>query len=152
MNFTNFHISARTLDLGTYANWTITSWPKRKTHDKLKIDPPLAFWPARYGTLGISANWFGDDKYGFPSLFGDSLNEKGLSCSLLMLTDTQYQDYDKNKENIFAGLFCHYVAQNYESVYDLKDALPNIAIWGPDVLAQVNSFVGLTILFINILL
>lgn len=135
MNFTNYKMSARTLDLGLNRNWTITTWSRGKISSE-QTKQPLAFWPAKYGTVGLTANWFGDDHWGFPSLFGDSLNEKGLSCSLLTLINSQYEEKDESKTNIFAGLFCHYVAQTYTNVYDLKDALLNIAIWGPDPLSQ----------------
>lgn len=133
MNFTNHKLSARTMDLGTMTNWTMTSWPT-DADDSGK--PPLAFWTPKIGVVGITANWFGDEHYGFPSLFADSLNEQGLSCAMLALTVTQYEERSDTKTNVFAGLFCFYVAQNYGSVYDLQAALPGIAIWGPDALAQ----------------
>ena len=129
MNFTDYHLSARTLDLGTLKNWTITTWPR-------KLGVGEFGWPAKYGMIGISGNWFGDDKYPFPIFVADSLNEKGLSCSLLYLTNTQYEKRDDSKTNVFAGVFCNYVAQNYASVLDLQKALSTIAIYGPDVLAQ----------------
>jgi len=122
------------MDLGLMSNWTLTSWPTKS--EEINGNPPLAFWTPKIGVVGITANWFGDDKYGFPSLFADSLNERGLSCSLLALTMAGYEKKSDTKTNVFAGLFCFYVAQNYDSVYDLKDALTNIAIWGPDALAQ----------------
>ncbi|KAJ1385758.1 nucleophile aminohydrolase, partial [Ochromonadaceae sp. CCMP2298] len=139
MNFTDFRLSARTLDLGLMSNWTITSWPTSASllDEEQQIDnPPLAFWPSKFGALGITANWFGDEHYGFPSLFADSLNERGLSCSLLTLDKTEYQQKSADKTNVFAGLFCFYAVQNYESVHDLQQSLPSIAIWGPDALAQ----------------
>jgi penicillin V acylase-like amidase (Ntn superfamily) len=122
------------MDLGAMSNWTLTSWPT-DSEDKTG-NPPLAFWSPKIGVVGVTANWFGDDHYGFPSLFADSLNEQGLSCSLLALNTAQYEEKSDTKTNVFAGLFCFYVAQNYGNVYDLKDALPGIAIWGPDALAQ----------------
>ena len=134
MNFTSHKLSGRTMDLGLMSNWTLTSWPTKS--EDINGNPPLAFWMPKIGVVGITANWFGDDKYGFPSLFADSLNERGLSCSLLALTMAGYEKKSDTKTNVFAGLFCFYVAQNYDSVYDLKDALTNIAIWGPDALAQ----------------
>ena len=152
MNFTNFKISGRTLDLGTHVNWTITKWPRRLNIDENRkwssslLTPQggedaaalesSINWPSKFGTLGVSANWFGDKHYGFPIFFGDSLNEKGLSCSLLTLVDTKYEEKDSNKENIFAGSFCHYIAQNYESVKDIQSNLDTFTIYGPDVLAQ----------------
>jgi penicillin V acylase-like amidase (Ntn superfamily) len=131
MNFTNFHLSARTLDLGTQNNWSITTWPR-----KLSMPNEQYAWPARYGTVGISGNWLGDEREKFPIFFADSLNEKGVSCSLLTLVNTKYQDRDDSKTNVFAGTFCHYVAQNYASVAELQKALETIAIYGPDMLAQ----------------
>jgi penicillin V acylase-like amidase (Ntn superfamily) len=134
MNFTSHKLSGRTMDLGAMSNWTLTSWPTNS--DEKSGNPPLAFWTPKIGVVGVTANWFGDDHYGFPSLFADSLNEQGLSCSLLALNTAQYEEKSDTKTNVFAGLFCFYVAQNYGNVYDLKDALPGIAIWGPDALAQ----------------
>eukprot|EP00428_Durinskia_dybowskii_P061075 CAMPEP_0170380986 /NCGR_PEP_ID=MMETSP0117_2-20130122/14169_1 /TAXON_ID=400756 /ORGANISM="Durinskia baltica, Strain CSIRO CS-38" /LENGTH=313 /DNA_ID=CAMNT_0010636529 /DNA_START=112 /DNA_END=1053 /DNA_ORIENTATION=- len=122
------------MDLGAMSNWTLTSWPT-DAEDYIG-QPPLAPWKPKIGVVGITANWFGDDKYGFPSLFADSLNEQGLSCSLLALNVAGYEEKSDTKTNVFAGLFCFYVAQNYGNVYDLKDALPGIAIWGPDALSQ----------------
>ena len=93
-------------------------------------------WPAKFGTIGLSANWFGDDKWLALPFFGDALNEKGLSCSCLALVGTQYQERSDTKVNIFGGAFCHYVAQNYDNVNELIKALPGIAIYAPDALAQ----------------
>jgi len=134
MNFTSHKISARTMDLGMLSNWTLTSWPADS--DDTSGNPPLAVWKPKIGVVGVTANWFGDEKYGFPSFFADSLNERGLSCSLLALTMAGYEEKSETKTNVFAGLFCFYVAQNYDNVYDLKESLANIAIWGPDALAQ----------------
>jgi choloylglycine hydrolase len=137
MNFTEHRISGRTMDLGAGSNWTITAWPRSFPNDPVsKFQPPSVFWPAMYATIGITGNWFGDEKYGFPSLFADSLNEKGVSCSLLMLVNSQYAKRDENKINVLNGVFCHYVTQNFASVDELQAALPNIVIWGPDLANQ----------------
>lgn len=136
MNFTNYKMSARTLDLGMNRNWTVTVWPRGDPAEN-QNKQPLINWPAKYGTVGLTGNWFGDETYGFPSLFGDSLNEAGLSCSLLTLINSQYQRSSLGKkQDVFAGLFCHYVAQTFSSVVDLQNHLPSVAIWGPDALAQ----------------
>ena len=133
MNFTSHKLSGRTMDLGLMSNWTLTSWPSA---DDVSEKPPLAFWTPKIGVVGVTANWFGDEHYGFPSLFADSLNEQGLSCAMLALNVAQYEEKSDTKTNVFAGLFCFYVAQNFGSVYDLQAALPSIAIWGPDALSQ----------------
>jgi len=135
MNFTNFKLSARTLDLGSDKNWTITSWPRTTIKEVPDVLTGIT-WPAKYGTIGLTANWLGDNHFGFPLFFGDSMNEKGLSCSLLTLVDSKYQSKDDTKTNVFAGVFCQYVSQTYDNVLDLQSALPSIAIWGPDALAQ----------------
>lgn len=150
MNFTNFKLSGRTLDLGSMQNWTITIWPRSaeplSSINPNTLDDPISNinkesihlfnWPAKYGTIGLSANWFGDDKWLALPFFGDSLNEKGLSCSCLALVGTQYQQISKTKLNIFGGAFCFYVSQNFENVYDLMKTLPDISIYSPDELAQ----------------
>jgi penicillin V acylase-like amidase (Ntn superfamily) len=134
MNFTSHKLSGRNMDLGAMSNWTMTSWPLHaEDHGET---PKLASWSPKFGVVGITGNWFGDDKYGFPSLFADSLNEKGLSCAMQALTLTQYEERSDTKENVFAGLFCFYASQNFDNVYDLQKALDNVAIWGPDALAQ----------------
>ncbi len=135
MNFTNYKISARTLDLGSDKNWTVSVWPKGLISGE-NLDQKLAFWPAKIGTVGFTGNWFGDDKWHAPSFFADSLNEKGLSCSMLTLINSKYEEKSETKTNIFNALFCHYVTQTYDNVLDLKDALSNIAIWGPAALNQ----------------
>lgn len=135
MNFTNFKLSARTMDLGMTKNWTLNVFP-RAAKSSEQIGNKLADWPAKYGSAGMTGNWFGDEIYGFPSLFSDSLNEHGVSCSLLALVGTTYEKFSDTKTNVMAGLFCHYVAQNYQNVADLMAAMPNIAVWGPDVLDE----------------
>lgn len=134
MNFTSFSLSGRSMDLGGLQNWTITSWPRKL--DGYGSESSYYWWPAKYGTVGISANWLGDDNYALPMLFGDSLNEKGLSCSSLALEGTQYQQKSLRKQNLFFGVFCLYVTQTYDNVLDLMDALREIAVWGIDDVAQ----------------
>jgi penicillin V acylase-like amidase (Ntn superfamily) len=155
MNFTNYKFSGRTLDLGTQSNWTVTKWSRGLSAEENgqytartllngdnKADEEMLMskitWPSKFGVIGVSANWFGDSRYGFPIFFGDSLNEKGLSCSLLTLVDTQYEKRgeDETKENVFAGTLCQYMTQNYETVTDIANNLNNIVIYGPDALAQ----------------
>lgn len=122
------------------SNWTITSHPVEAIHGSKSHDDDddrnVIFWRAKIGTVGITANWFGDDTYGFPSLFADSLNAKGLSCSLLALINTQYEERSKDKLNVFAGTFCLYVTQTYSTVNDLVNTLPEITVYGPDAIAQ----------------
>ena len=133
MNFSNFKFSVRTSDLSTYTNWTLTTWPKGSTFKSEVIN-----WSPKYSVLGLAVSWFGDERYGFPSFFGDSLNEYRLSCSLLALIDSKYEDrsQDNTKVNVLNAVFCHYATQMFTSVEELMLKLDNIAIYGPDALAS----------------
>ena len=96
MNFSDskLRFSGRTSDVTVWKNWTISTWP---------VDPenaskdPFIHWPAKYGTVGMGVKWFGDDKWGFPNVFTDSLNDQGLSCSILALVGTEYELRDDSK-------------------------------------------------------
>jgi choloylglycine hydrolase len=95
-------------------------------------------YKALYGVAAISGNWFGDETYGFPSFFADSINEKGLSCGMQTLVGTQYQDRSSvpMRENVFAGNFCFWAARQFQTVQEVMDTLTKVNIWGPDSLAQ----------------
>lgn len=128
------------MDLGSTTNWTITSWPADQEYysdvslNNNKYDEFR--WTAVYNTLGITGNWLGDDHYGFPSLFGDGLNEKGLSCGLLTLIDSVYEQPSPDKKNIFYGTFCQWALQTFSNVVDIYNILDDIRIWGPVILAE----------------
>lgn len=131
----NFKLSGRTMDLGATNNWTISSWPAEvengfSSHDE---DIPSSFrWTSKYNSVGISGNWFGDEEKLHTSLFGDALNDQGLSCSMQTLVDTQYEPYDIHKKNIFYGTFCQYAAQMYATVAEAADSMESITIYGPN--------------------
>lgn len=130
MRFDEFHLSGRTLDLGSQANWTFSTWPLGQKSNE------LSDWEVKYGSLGLTANWFGDNNWLATSFYGDGINTAGLSCSCLVLEGTQYEEKSTSQQNVFAGLFCHYAVQSFESVLDLQAALESISIYGPDELAQ----------------
>ena len=71
MNFTKpeLKLSVRTLDLGMLGNWTLTSWPRDSASTVSIPGFESITWESKYGVLGISGNWFGDDSYGFPALY-----------------------------------------------------------------------------------
>lgn len=130
-------LSGRTMDLGSTTNWTISTWPVGEV--VYTVDPPKHSghkWTSVYGTMGISGNWLGDDRFGVYALFGDSLNEKGLSCGMLTLINSKYQEPSADKHNVFYGVFCKWATQNFATVLEVKDALPGIAIWGPPILSE----------------
>lgn len=144
MNFSapDIRLSVRTMDLGAeMTNWTFTAWPRGTTVDFSSLPPltreqALSGEPIKYAMLGVSANWFGDNHWGFPTFFGDSINEKGLSCSLLTLVGTKYEHYSARKTNVFAGSFCKWATSQHANVLEVQAALDDIAIYGPDILAE----------------
>ena len=136
MNFSdpNLTLSVRTSDLTSYSNWTITTWPQSSTFRSDVIN-----WEdAVYDTIGMTVNWSGDEDYGTPSNFLDSMNEMGLSCSVLALADSHYEERsdDPSKINVFNGVFCLYVTQMFATVDELQQKLDQLVIWGPDIVAE----------------
>lgn len=139
MNFSDpsFKLSGRTMDLGSSTNWTITTWPAGTSYSDYSPDGfSAAQWKSVYATVGISGNWFGDDRYGFYSLFGDSMNDQGLSCGLLTLVGTEYEKPSPQKTNVFFGTFCLWATQNFASIAEVHDTLPDVAIWGPAIMGE----------------
>lgn len=125
------------MDLGSTTNWTITSWPVGGLESSLDPQGLVgAKWTSKYGTVGFSGNWIGDEHYGFYSLFGDSINENGLSCGQLTLVGSVYEKPSPRKTNVFYGVFCKWATQLYSSVEEVYSILPDVAIWGPDILAE----------------
>lgn len=128
------------MDLGSNSNWTITTWPRgtvvESYQDKDDAGGNPTTWKSVYGTVGITGNWMGDDKYLFPHLFGDSINEVGLSCGLLTLVGTKYQKIDPKKTNIFYGVFCQWATGLYSNVRDLNEDLDDVAVWGPNIVGE----------------
>lgn len=131
MNFTNHKLSARTMDLGSSVNWTISTWPI-----SAQVSGKLITWPVKYGSVGVTGNWLGDDAWLATSFFGDALNTQGLSCSTLALIDTQYEQPSADNTNVFAGIFCHYAVALFKSVRDLHANMAEVSIYGPAALAQ----------------
>jgi len=141
MNFSypGLIMSGRTMDLGSTKNWTITTWPVGKTEqlmDPIGSELKGARYTSKYGTVGITGNWFGDERYGFYSLFGEAINERGLSCGQLTLVGSQYQQPSPLKTNVFYGTFCKWATQLYATSEEVYDALGNVAIFGPEILAE----------------
>jgi penicillin V acylase-like amidase (Ntn superfamily) len=155
MNFTDARIrlSARTMDLGSSRNWTLTSWPRGQITKiapldifEQFLDPSFSeidfksasslVWESKFGSLGISGNWLGDDKALLPSFFADSMNENGLSCAMQTLINSQYQQPRERSVNVFNAIFCKYVVQMFGDLDSLFSALPEISIYGPDALGQ----------------
>lgn len=133
MGFTDpsLRLTGRTLDMGSMTNWTISTWRVDDT-----VDHPYVNWSPKHSSLGLTGNWLGDDRFLGIAFYADSLNEHGVSCSFLTLINTEYEEKSDSKTNVFAPVFCHWVAQSFADVDELKDALDNVAIWGPDALGQ----------------
>ena len=73
-------------------------------------------WSSKYNTVGISGDWFGADQdpvghNALYTLFGDAMNDQGLSCGMLTLVDTEYEQVSTRKTNVFMGVFCVWATQ-----------------------------------------
>jgi len=139
MNFTSplIKLSGRTMDLGSTDNWTITSWPVGTSWESPSpTGSDSRSWKSIYGAVGITGNWIGDDKYLFPHLFGDSINDQGLSCGLLTLVGTIYQPFDPKGDSVMYGLFCQWATGLFTNVMEVKDALADISVWGPPIMGE----------------
>lgn len=62
MYYLYYIYSARTLDLGLMSNWTITIHPSKAEASYTNHD--IIHWDAKFASVGITANWFGDEFYG----------------------------------------------------------------------------------------
>lgn len=94
-------------------------------------------WTSKYGFVGI--NVFGEP------LYTDGLNEKGLGVGALYLPgETEYQTVgDKDGARALANTdFVTWVLGNFGTIDEVKDALANVVVWGPDV-PQLGSFAPL---------
>lgn len=131
-------LSVRTNDMTSMHNYTITSWPSMAASDSMVYShPDISFsWRSKYRVLGVSGNYLGDDAILFPSFIFDGLNEQGLSCSMLALIGTEYEDPAAGSINIFYGVFCKYIMQQYASVEEVLQDIDGITIYGPKIVAE----------------
>ena len=94
-------------------------------------------WTSKYGFAAI--NVFGEPFY------TDGLNEKGLGVGALYLPgETKYETVgDQDGARALANTdFVGWVLGNFDTVDEVRDALSNVVVWGPDV-PQLGSFAPL---------
>lgn len=83
-------------------------------------------WETKYGYVGITSLKL---TYGV----NDGMNEKGLAAALLWYEkDMTWQKTTPADSNIALAqaMFCDYVLGNFSSVEEVKEALPNIKVFG----------------------
>lgn len=94
-------------------------------------------WTSKYGFVGV--NVFGEP------IYTDGLNEKGLGVGALYLPgETEYQSVgDTDGARALANTdFVTWVLGNFGTIDEVKDALADVVVWGPDV-PQLGSFAPL---------
>lgn len=65
----------------------------------------------------------------------DGMNEKGLSAKLLWLPSVEYQNVPAGKESyaLDAVLVADWVLGNFETVAEVRKALPGVIVWGKEL-------------------
>lgn len=80
-------------------------------------------WNTKYGYLGITALT--------NHTIVDGMNEKGLTCAILMLGETVYPTLTPNqyKNSLEGELICPFALGNFANVKDLASGLRKVKIW-----------------------
>lgn len=93
-------------------------------------------WTSKYGFVGINAFEI--------NLVTEGMNEMGLTCAYLVLTDSVYPNIVNNKNNISLAItdFCMWVLSLFSSVDEVVENINNIRIWG-DKVPVLNMLFGL---------
>ena len=79
-------------------------------------------WKSKYGVVGISV-------FGKKNLLADAANEKGLYISALWFDDVKYPEIHPGDAVIDTQNFLAWVAGNFASVAELKEALGKVKVY-----------------------
>lgn len=120
-------VSARTLDFAYELNSRVQVVPRGQQWSAVPTgtDAPLQTWTNELGFLGI-------DGFGMDSLFGDGLNEAGLSVGTLWLAETDLTQVPPSGAGAPAMDFTSiagWLLGTCRTVADVKAALSSVRIW-----------------------
>jgi choloylglycine hydrolase len=95
-------------------------------------------WISKYGFIGINAFHINN--------VDEGMNEKGLSCSILVLNETKYPANINGSNNISLAIMdiCIWILGNFVTVNDVYLGIKTVRIWG-NVLPIINVVLGLHI-------
>ena len=105
----NYVLTGRNMDW--YVRYPTTLWkfPKGLKRSGLtQVNP--AHWVSKYGSVALVQTTYGQ------SATTDGMNEKGLVCNLLYLTETEYGTRDPAKEGVASSIYLQYLLDNFASV------------------------------------
>lgn len=92
----------------------------------------LFTWTTLHGYVGFSV--FGQNKT------ADGLNDCGLSCALLTLMETEYQNpYNTNKEKLGASMICDYILSQFCDVESTQATVSNLCIYQDTLIGNIPS-------------
>lgn len=121
-------IAARSMEFGVNFRSHVIIRPRGITHQTTAPNgEPGLSWTSKYGF--VAANVFEMD------LAVDGVNEAGLSCGLLWMIGTEYQQVEPGEESIAlpAHELGNWLLGNFATVDEVKEAIQKIKVWGHDV-------------------
>ena len=148
MNFTDHKLSVRTMDLGTTANASLVITPRGRAFAS-RAPAAAAGGDATVGAVLEWTSAYGHVSFNFadhvlsaaPSaweraladaLVADGLNEAGLSCSTLALTDARFEDWRDAADarpRLNAIDLPKWAVERFARVGELKAALASVLVW-----------------------
>jgi choloylglycine hydrolase len=81
-------------------------------------------WVSRYGFIGINA-------FGIEDV-DEGMNEKGLTCGLLVLKGTEYPPIISNENNTSIAIMdvCTWILGSFSKIKEVKEGIKSVRIWG----------------------
>eukprot|EP00658_Telonema_sp_P-2_P016167 TRINITY_DN16262_c0_g1_i13.p1 TRINITY_DN16262_c0_g1~~TRINITY_DN16262_c0_g1_i13.p1 ORF type:complete len:363 (-),score=72.48 TRINITY_DN16262_c0_g1_i13:196-1284(-) len=140
MNYTKvpYTLSVRTMDLGGSLEWTMHSFPRGLNSHVLGMA-----WTSKYGYVGFTPGTLQALNTRIPldglnlglfsarDVVSDGLNEAGLSCGFLTLTEAKFEKLNplKPNHNLFSYSVCKWALEQFETVEQVADALAGVQVW-----------------------
>ncbi len=135
----NSVVIGRSMEFAQEVNSNIIVQPRGdKRISKLADGSPGKSWTSKYGLVYLDA--FGLD------IVADGMNEKGLTVGALYFPElAEYQQIAPGQENraISNTDLGMYILQNFATVQEVREALPNITVWGEKLEVLDNIVVPL---------
>jgi choloylglycine hydrolase len=88
-------------------------------------------WISKYGLIGVNA-------FGYDGI-DEGMNEKGLTCGVLVLDSTKYPHIRKQEYNISLMIMdvCTWILGSFSTVNEVTKYIGSVRIWG-NVMPKLN--------------